>query len=244
MALSQDELKQAAGYAAIDEHVKSGMAVGLGTGSTAYFAVERLGAKLKAGELKDIVAVPTSERTREQAETLGIPLGTLDTVPILDVAIDGADAVDRRTLNLVKGGGGAHLREKLVETSSKKFVVIVDESKLCDGLGPSFPVPVEVVQFCADHILRTIEALPALAGCKGVLRMGSSSSNKPDGDKPAVTDNGNFIIDLHFSEPIADVAAGATQLKATCGVVEHGFFVGMTSEVIVAAAGGLQVLRP
>merc|ERR1719453_2676240 len=132
---TQDELKKQVGYKAIDDYVTSGMVVGLGTGSTAAFAVERLGQKLASGELKDIVAVPTSIRTKEQSEELGIPLITLDTNSELDVAIDGADEVDP-DLNLVKGGGGALLREKMVEVCAKKFIVIVDESKLCDGLGP------------------------------------------------------------------------------------------------------------
>ena len=123
MALSQDELKKMVGYKAVDDYVTSGMVVGLGTGSTAYFAVERLGELLKSGELEDIVAIPTSIRTKEQAEELGIPLVTLDTHSKLDVAIDGADEVDP-DLNLVKGGGGALLREKMVEVCADKFIVI------------------------------------------------------------------------------------------------------------------------
>ena len=123
MAPSQDELKKQVGYKAVDDYVKSGMVVGLGTGSTAYFAVERVGQLLESGELTDIVAIPTSERTKEQAESLKIPLVTLDTHSKLDVAIDGADEVDP-DLNLVKGGGGALLREKMVEIVSDKFIVI------------------------------------------------------------------------------------------------------------------------
>merc|ERR1719310_1580182 len=130
---TQDELKKQVGFKAVDDYVKSGMKVGLGTGSTAAFAVERVGELLKSGELKDIVGIPTSIRTKEQAEELGIPLATLDQYSNLDVAIDGADEVDP-DLNLVKGGGGALLREKMVEVCAKKFIVIVDESKLCDGL--------------------------------------------------------------------------------------------------------------
>merc|ERR1712151_1384377 len=172
---------------------------------------ERIGQKMKSGELKNIVGIPTSERTKEQAEKLGIPLATLDTHPKLDVAIDGADAVDP-FLNLVKGGGGAHFREKIVEASSKQFVVIIDESKVCDFLGPSFPVPVEIVPFCHLHTARAIEALPALQGCKAELRYGSLSSNKKDGKKPAITDNANYIVDLHFKDPILDPAAAAKQL--------------------------------
>merc|ERR1719359_270392 len=172
--LTQDELKKMVGYKAVDDYVKSGMKIGLGTGSTAAFAVERVGELLKSGALKDIVAVPTSVRTKEQAESLGIPLTTLGTPESrysdLDVAIDGADAVDPG-LNLVKGGGGALLREKMVEICADKFIVIVDESKLCDGLGPGFPLPVEITPFCWEHTMRTVAALPSLAGCEAKLRL-------------------------------------------------------------------------
>ncbi|KAL3775897.1 hypothetical protein HJC23_000327 [Cyclotella cryptica] len=239
-ALTQDELKQQVGYKSVDDYVKSGMVVGLGTGSTAYYAVERLGQKLASGELKDIVAIPTSVRTKEQAESLGIPLVTLDTHSKLDVAIDGADEVDP-DLNLVKGGGGALLREKMVEVCADKFIVIVDESKLCEGLGPGFPLPVEITPFCHEHTIRTIAALPSCEGCNAVLRMGSSSTNKPDGDEIAITDNGNYIVDLHFTEPIKDAPKMASELKNTVGVVEHGLFCGMTTAVIIAGSDGISV---
>ena len=252
-ALTQDELKKMVGYKAVDDYVTSGMKVGLGTGSTAAFAVERLGELLKSGELKDIIAVPTSVRTKEQAEELGIPLVTLDEESVLDVAIDGADDVDD-DLNLVKGGGGALLREKMVEVCAKKFIVIVDESKIGKGLGPGFPIPVEVTPFCHGHTLRTIAELPSLAAqsCKPVLRLGSAANNKADGTAPAVTDNGNYIVDLHFEGGgggggggggALDVAAAAAELKATVGVVEHGLFIGMASAVLVAGKGGVSVLQ-
>lgn len=240
---SQDELKKQTGYKAVDDYVESGMVVGLGTGSTAYFAVERLGQKLKSGELKDIVAIPTSIRTKEQAESLGIPLVTLDTHSKLDVAIDGADNVDPG-FNLVKGGGGALLREKMVELAADKFIVIVDESKLCDGLGPGFPIPVEITPFCHEHTIREIASLPSCDGCKPVLRMGSSSNNKVDGEDIAVTDNGNYIVDLHFSEKIKNAPKMAADLKSLCGVVDHGIFSGMTSAVICAGANGVAVKTP
>ena len=243
MALTQDELKKMVGYKSVDDYVKSGMVVGLGTGSTAYFAVERLGQLLKDGTLKDIVAIPTSERTMEQALELEIPLVTLDTHSKLDVAIDGADEVDP-DLNLVKGGGGALLREKMVEVCADKFIVIVDESKICDGLGPGFPVPVEITPFCHEHTLRTIGELPSVAGCKPVLRMGSSSNNQNDGDEIAVTDNGNYIVDLHFEEAIKDATLMATEIKGTVGVVDHGLFCGMTTAVIIAGSDGISVKEP
>jgi len=239
-AATQDELKKQVGYKAVDDYVRSGTVIGLGTGSTAAFAVERVGMLLKSGELKDIIAVPTSIRTQEQAEALGIPLTTLDTHSDLDVAIDGADEVDP-DLNLVKGGGGALFREKIVEKCAKKFVVIVDESKICDGLGPGFPIPVEIVPFCHEHTMKVIAALPALAGCKPVLRMGNVANNKPDGDSPAVTDNGNYIVDLEFTSPLKDAVAAAEQLKNTVGVVDHGLFIGMTTACIVAGKDGITV---
>jgi len=241
-AVSQDELKKQVGYKAVDDYVKSGMVVGLGTGSTAYFAVERVGELLKSGELKDIVAIPTSERTKEQALSLDIPLVTLDTHSKLDVAIDGADEVDP-DLNLVKGGGGALLREKMVEVMADKFIVIVDESKLCDGLGPGFPVPVEITPFCHEHTMREVAALESCAGCKPVLRMGSSSSNQPDGDEIAVTDNGNYIVDLHFDEAIKDARKMAEDIKAVCGVVDHGLFCDMSTAVIIAGKDGISVKK-
>lgn len=238
--LTQDELKKMVGYKAVDDYVKSGMVVGLGTGSTAYFAVERVGMKLKNGELSDVICIPTSERTKEQALSLGIPLVTLDEKSKLDVAIDGADDVDP-DLCLVKGGGGALLREKMVEVMADKFICIVDESKLSKGLGPGFPLPVEITPFCHEHTRRVVEGLPSLKGCKAVLRMGSSSNNKPDGDNIAVTDNGNYIVDLFFDAPIADVALAANELKSTVGVVDHGIFSGMTTAVIVAGKDGVRV---
>jgi len=242
-ALSQDELKKMVGYKSVDDYVKSGMVVGLGTGSTAYFAVERVGQLLKSGELKDVICIPTSIRTKEQAESLGIPLVTLDTHSKLDVAIDGADEVDPE-LNLVKGGGGALLREKMVEVCADKFIVIVDESKLTNGLGPGFPIPVEITPFCHEHTMRTVASLPSCAGCKPVLRMGSSSNNKIDGDNIAVTDNGNYIVDLHFDDPIKDPVKMAQEMKNVVGVVDHGLFCGMTTAVIIAGKDGISVKEP
>jgi len=208
----------------VDDYVRSGMVVGLGTGSTAAFAVERVGQKLKSGELKDLICVPTSERTREQAESWGIPLVTLNELPgaRLDVSIDGADDVDP-DLCLVKGGGGALLREKMVEVVSDKFICIVDESKLHKALGPAFALPVEITPFCHEHTIRLISKLPSVAGCKAVLRMGSIANNKCDGDSIAVTDNGNYIVDLFFTSNIKDASAAAAELKATCGVVSAEF---------------------
>ena len=241
MAISQAELKKQVGYKAVDDYVRSGMKIGLGTGSTAYFAVERVGQLLSSGELTDIVAVPTSVATQKQAESLSIPLATMNEYSVLDVAIDGADSVDPE-MNLVKGGGGALLREKLVEVCAKVFVCIVDESKMCAGLGPHFPVPVEIVPFCHEHTMRLVAGLPsvAAAGCTPALRMGSASNNKADGDKVAVTDNGNYIVDLHFTSPLEDAAATADEILKVVGVVEHGLFCGLANTTIIAGSDGIR----
>ena len=236
-----DEAKKAAGYKAVDDHVRSGMLVGLGTGSTPKFAVERVGQKLNEGKLKDITCIPTSIATQKLAESLKIPLITLDDMAKLkktqiDVSIDGADAVDPG-MCLIKGGGGALLREKMVEIVSKKFICIVDETKLCKGLGPSFPLPVEITKFCHEHTMRVVAALPELSGClkEAVLRTGDCSNNvsKP-GETPAVTDNGNYIVDLHFKKPIANSTKAAEAIKKVVGVVDHGIFEDMTYQVSCA----------
>mmetsp|Transcript_10934 Transcript_10934/g.15406 ORF Transcript_10934/g.15406 Transcript_10934/m.15406 type:complete len:244 (+) Transcript_10934:55-786(+) len=240
---SQEDLKKQVGYKAVDDYVSSGMVVGLGTGSTTYYAVERLGEKLKSGELQDIVAIPTSIRTQKQAEELGIPLVTLGTHPKLDVAIDGADEVDPNC-NLIKGGGGALFREKMVEIVSDKFIVIVDESKLTKDNGPGFPVPVEIVPWCHEHTIQKIAALPSCAGCKPQLRMGNCSNNKVDGDEIAVTDNGNYIVDLQFPDPVLNGAEMAKELTNVVGVVEHGLFCGMASVVLIAGSDGFSIKVP
>jgi ribose 5-phosphate isomerase A len=232
---SIEELKKQTGYKAVDDYVTSGMVVGLGTGSTAYYAVERLGEKLASGELEDVVAIPTSIRTRDQALALNIPLVTLDTHPKLDVAIDGADEVDP-ALNLVKGRGGALLREKMVEVQAEKFIVIVDDSKLVPGLGISGAMPVEVTPFCWEFNLRRLQELDSVKGCEAKLRMSAEDSTTP-----YVTDNDNFIVDLYFKEPIADPAQAARDFDSLVGVVEHGLFLGMSTAVIIAGKTGIEV---
>jgi ribose 5-phosphate isomerase A len=233
--LTQDELKQQAAFKAVD-YVKSGMKVGLGTGSTAAFAVDRIGALLKSGELKDLVCVPTSVRTYEQAKALGIPLATLDEVPRLDVAIDGADEVDGK-LDVVKGRGGALLREKMVEIVADTFVCIVDDTKLVSGLGGSgLAMPVEIVQFCSKFTLDRLRALPSV---KRGLREAKIRDDGNGGDY--VTDNGNFIVDLYFDSPIEDSRACADEIAGVVGVVDHGLFLDMVDVCIVAGATGIEV---
>ena len=183
--------------------------------------------------LTNIVCVPTSVATQQQAESLGIPLATLDEVPKLDVAIDGADEVDP-ALNVVKGRGGALLREKMVEMASDSFVCIVDETKLVSGLGGSkLAMPVEIVQFCWKYNLERLRSLEEVAGCEAKLRM--------DGDAPYVTDNSNYIVDLYFEEPIKDSYAAAKAISALEGVVDHGLFLDMVTTCIIAGSDGVIV---
>lgn len=235
--MSAEDLKRAVGYKAVDDYVRSGMLVGLGTGSTARYVVERVGMKLKSGELKDIKCVPTSEATRRQAESLGIPLLTLDDVSSLDVAIDGADEVDA-DLNLVKGRGAALLREKLVAEAAKKFIVVVDESKLQkSGLGLSGAMPVEVTKFCNKYTLQRLTGLPSVRGCRAALRL--------HGSEPLETDNQNYIVDLFFDRPIQDPKKAADEILNVVGVVEHGLFLNMASACLVGKKdGSVQVLFP
>lgn len=210
------------------------MVLGLGTGSTAAFVVSRIGELLKSGELKDIVGVPTSKRTQEQAASLGIPLSILDDHPKIDLAIDGADEVDPE-LNLVKGRGGALLREKMVEAASDKFVVVVDDTKLVTGLGGSgLAMPVEVVQFCWKYNLVRLQEMFKAEGCDAKLRVDG-------GGKPYVTDNSNYIVDLYFETPIKDAGSAGKEISALEGVVEHGLFLDMATAVIIAGKDGVTV---
>jgi ribose 5-phosphate isomerase A len=191
--------------------------------------VQRIGELMQSGRLTDILGVPTSKRTEDHARSLGIPVGTLDDHPQLDLAIDGADEVDPH-LDLVKGRGGALLREKMVETAAEEFIVVVDESKLVEGLGSSGAMPVEVVQFCWRHNASLLRKL----GCEPVLRT--------NGEQPYVTDNGNYILDLHFGGAMEDPTRIAAAIRALPGVVEHGLFLGMATQVIVAGKDGIEVI--
>ncbi|KAJ8551238.1 hypothetical protein K7X08_000608 [Anisodus acutangulus] len=231
--LTQDELKKLAADKAVG-YVQSGMVIGLGTGSTAAFVVSKLGELLSTGQLTNIIGVPTSKRTEEQALSLNIPLSTLDNHPHIDLAIDGADEVDPN-LDLVKGRGGALLREKMVEAASDKFVVVVDDSKLVSGLGGSgLAMPVEVVQFCWKYNLVRLQELFQEEGVDAKLRLDGNG-------KPYVTDNSNYIVDLYFKTPIKDSAAAGKEIAAFEGVVEHGLFLDMTTAVIIAGKEGVSV---
>lgn len=230
-----DELKKAAAAEALTL-VESGMRLGLGTGSTAKIFVDLLAERMKREGLK-LIAVPTSEATRIQAESLGIPLTTLDETPELDLAIDGADELDAQ-LNLIKGGGAAHLREKIVELAAKRFVVIADETKEVAVLG-KFPLPLEVVPFGLAATRQRLTRVIEKSGCAGELRL----RMKADGT-PVKTDGGNLILDAHLGT-IADPARLADALDHVTGLVEHGLFIGMAERAILATRQGVRVItRP
>jgi ribose 5-phosphate isomerase A len=235
--LTQDELKKIAAYKAV-EYVESNMVLGLGTGSTAKHAVARIAELLNQGKLHNIIGIPTSKITYDQAVSLGIPLSDLDSHPIVDLAIDGADEVDP-FLNLVKGRGGSLLREKMVESSCRKFVVIVDESKMVKHLGGSgLAMPVEVVPFCWKFTAMRLKALFEDSGCVAKLRtLGENES----GGVPYVTDNGNYIVDLYFKKDIGDLKVASDEILRLAGVVEHGMFIDMATTVIVAGELGVTV---
>ena len=190
----------------------------------------KIGELWQAGELTDVIGIPTSEKTRALAESYGLPLGDVVDHPVIDIAIDGADEVDP-ALDLIKGLGGALLREKMIELCAKRFIVVVDESKIVAKLGTRGAVPVEVTQFGWQH---QANWLTDKLHCTPVLR---------GGDEPFVTDNGNYILDCTFDDGIADAGVVATQLKSRTGIVDHGLFLGMADEVIIASANGIQTKR-
>lgn len=218
-------------------YIEPGMIVGLGHGSTAILAVRSLGAKIASGELTDIVGVSCSSMIEVEAKQLGIPLTTLDdhapgaSGHVIDLTLDGADEVDP-ALNLIKGGGGALLREKIVAQASRREIIIVDESKLSPSLGTHWPVPVEVIPFGWRTQAAHLESL----GAQVRLRMGASH------DLPFITDQGNLILDCGLG-PIEDPAGLGARLDTRAGVVAHGLFLGLATEVIVAGAGGIRHLK-
>ena len=230
--MAPDDFKRQAAAEAV-KLVETGMRLGLGTGSTAAHFVDLLGARVKAGI--DVLCVPTSEATRWQAAGLGIRLTTLDETPELDLTVDGADEIDDE-LRLIKGGGGALLREKIVAAVIDRLVVIADASKRVATLG-AFPLPVEVVRFGLVATTNMVRDLAAEAGCAGniALRMGR------DG-QPFVTDNGNYILDCAFGA-IEDPEMLDEALKIVPGVVENGLFLGLADLAIVAGPGGILTLE-
>jgi ribose 5-phosphate isomerase A len=224
----QDELKQKAAVFAAG-FVESGMVVGLGTGSTTQFALERLGELIRSGRLRDIVGIPSSVRTENAARELGIPLTDFETHWVIDVTIDGADEVDPE-LNLIKGGGGALLREKVLAQATRRNIIIVDESKLAPRLGTKWALPVEVVPFARPAEERFMTSI----GAAVTLR-------SKDG-RPVMTDQGNLLLDAAFG-PMENPAAIAELLNGRAGIVEHGLFLGLARDVIVAGKEGIRHLE-
>jgi ribose 5-phosphate isomerase A len=213
-------MKQQVGKAAADR-VQSGSVVGLGTGSTTAYAIQYLGDRIKSGELTNIKGIPTSFQASVLAKQYGIPLTTLDDVDRIHIAIDGADEVDPQK-NLIKGGGAAHTREKVVDSLAELFIVVVDQSKIVTSLGSTFPVPVEVLPMAIAPVTRALELL----GGKPELRMGV----KKDG--PVITDQGNMVLDVTFAS-IPNPAELEKILNNIPGVLENGIFVGVTDIVLI-----------
>jgi ribose 5-phosphate isomerase A len=227
--VTSDDEKRAAAQAALD-YIEDGMRIGLGTGSTARHFVEVLAGRATQQGWK-LACVPTSEATRLQAEGLGLKLSTLDENPILDLAVDGADEIDGK-LNLIKGGGGALLREKIVATSAKRMIVIADGSKQVATLG-RFPLPVEVIPFGYKATARKIEQAFGWAGCKGAMTMRVRNS------KVFATDNGNVILDCALGRIDNPEKLGAA-LSSIPGVVEHGLFIAIATLALIGTASGVQ----
>jgi ribose 5-phosphate isomerase A len=217
------EPKEQAGRKAA-EYVKEGMVVGLGTGSTAEWAIRALADRLKSGDLKEIQCIPTSSQTRRLAEELGLSIRGLEDVEWVDLTIDGADQVDDK-LNLIKGGGGALLREKVVAFSSGEIIIVVDESKLTKQLGDRVPVPVEVIPF-AEAVVRS-----------ALTNLGAEVEPRMEGDDPFMTDNDNFILECRFHRPF-DPKHMEREIKRIPGVVESGLFVDMTDRLVIGRKTG------
>jgi ribose 5-phosphate isomerase A len=224
-----DELKRAAAEAAVERYVEPGMRLGLGSGSTAAFVVHAIADRLADGRLSNLVGVASSDVTAALAGRLGVPLATLEQQPELDLAIDGADEIDPE-LRLIKGGGGAHLREKVVVHAAHRFVVVADESKLVRRLGERFPLPIEVIPFA----LPLVERLLAEAGWRPVLRV--------RGGEPVRTDEGDVILDC-TRDDWADPPALARGIEEIPGAIAHGFFLSETTAAVVATAAGVRVLE-
>ena len=234
--VNMDQLKRQAAARALEE-VRDGMQLGLGTGSTAKHFVELLGERVAAG-LK-VIGVPTSEATRLDAVRCGVPLTTLDEIDHLDITIDGADEIDPE-LNLIKGGGGALLREKIVAAASDRMIVIADDTKWVPTLG-KFPLPIEVIPFGLGATRRAIEKAFAECGVSGQMAVRNAKGGDKDGHV-FVTDGGHWIVDAKLGR-IEDPARLAKALSVIPGVVEHGLFIGLASSAVLAGGEGIRVIE-
>lgn len=229
MSWAEDAKKRAAQKAV--EEVRDDYVVGLGSGSTAAYVIEALGAVLEKGLVKGLRGVPTSHQAASIARKAGILLGELSDYPVLDLSIDGADQVDER-LDLIKGGGGALLREKIVAAASKRYVIVIDETKLSERLGVGRSLPVEVLPFASSFVLKRLVERARVANVReGAGKVG-----------PVVTDNGNFIVDADFGS-IADAQGLEAWLKSIPGVIETGLFIGLADVVYVGRRQGVEALH-
>ena len=220
-------LKKAAAEFAVEEFVKSNMIIGLGTGSTAMFALYKISDLIQRGELKNIYGIPSSKEIEKEAKKNRVPLSTLEKFKNIDVTIDGADEVDPN-LNLIKGGGGALLREKIIAQASKRIVIVVDEGKLSKKLGTKWSIPIEVIPFGWESHMEFIKTL----GANPTLRLLESG-------KPFETDQGNIILDLQFG-PIENLIALSETLNSRAGIIEHGIFINIATDLVVASEKGIQ----
>lgn len=223
-----DELKQQAAETAV-ESIESGMVVGLGTGSTATYAIQAIGRRLQDGRLRNVIAIPSSEASADKAKPWNIPLTTLDDHPVIDITIDGADEVDP-SLDLIKGLGGALLREKIVAVASREVIIVGDYTKRVEHLGTRAPVPVEVIPFARRPVQDYLESL----GARVELRI--------QANQPFVTDEGNYILDCYFGL-IDNPTRLAQAIRVRPGVVEHGLFLGIATQIIVATPTGIKRFR-
>lgn len=226
----KERAKQQAAWRAVQE-VRSGMILGLGHGSTAVHALRRIAQLLQSGELQNIQGVPCSLQVEQEARALGIPLTTLEQHPVLDLTIDGADQADSK-LRLIKGGGGALLREKIVAQASRREIIVADASKLTEQLGDGQPVPVEILPFGLGSQMEFLTKF----GAECRLRRRPSA-------EPFGTDQGNYIVDCLFTPGFEPEEMAAT-LSQRAGIIEHGLFINLATEMIIAGAQGIQVLRP
>lgn len=227
--MKSNEPKKKAAIEAV-KYIESGMVLGLGTGSTATFAIREISKLLKMGSIKNVVAIPSSRQTETLASGLGIKLTGFDEVKEIDLNIDGADEADSE-LNLIKGGGGALLKEKIIAQVSRRNIIVVDEGKMSERLGSKWPVPVEIIEFAYEPVKRYIESLGAVV----VLR-------KNDNGDIFRSDEGNLIIDCNFGQ-INNVYHLNQDLSIKAGIVEHGLFIDIADEVIVGNNEGVTVLK-
>ncbi|OGU55204.1 MAG: ribose 5-phosphate isomerase A [Ignavibacteria bacterium RBG_13_36_8] len=227
--MNQNELKKQAADYAVTNYIKSGMIVGLGAGSTSLFALKKISELISKGELKNILGIPSSLQTEREAVKLNIPLTTLEEHNVIDVTIDGADETDPQK-NLIKGGGGAMLREKVLAQASRQEIIIIDESKYSETLGTKFPVPVEVIPFAVTVEKIFLESL----GAKVQIRI-------PINKDKFITDDGNNILDCDFG-PIKDPRKLSALLNERAGIVEHGIFIDLCTHAVIAGKNGIRVI--